>query len=254
MFYEFKHFGSGRYFLKEYGENFCFPPHMHLCFEFITILEGQMRVMVDGKEVIVSKGEGLFLFPNQLHSLSSKKSRHMLCIFSPDLVRAFAAKTENKLPTENRFIPDPYLTQYLERMDTEADVIAKKGFLYSLCANFDANAQYYSRQSGKNGLLSSIFSFVEEHFAEDCTLESLSAKLGYDYAYLSRYFKQSTTISFTEYLNRYRLNKACYLLDNTDQSVLQCALDVGYNSLRTFNRNFKKEFSMTPAKYRKERS
>ena len=250
MFYEFKHIGSSDYFVKEYGEDFSFPPHMHLCFELVTVFDGEMKVTVDGKEYTLHVGEALLIFPNQLHSLESEHSRHMLCIFSPELVRSYASKTEKSLPDNNLFAPDDYLLRALDKMDADAKNVAKKGLLYSLCAAFDDAASYVPRKAGQNNLLSKIFAFVESNYAVDCSLEELSAVIGYDYAYLSRYFKRSTGIAYVSYLNVYRLNKACYLLDNTDHSILQCALDVGYNSLRTFNRNFKAQFGVSPAEYR----
>ena len=128
----------------------------------------------------------------------------------------------------------------------------KKGLLYSFCSAFDENAAYQPRKLGQNGLLSKIFAFVDQNFMSECTLEELSAQLGYDYAYLSRSFKKAAGISYVSYLNIYRLNTACYLLDNTDKSILQCALEVGYSSLRTFNRNFKNHFTISPAEYRKK--
>ena len=192
------------------------------------------------------------IFPNQLHSLSSDKSRHLLCIFSPDLVRAYSSKTEKVVPESNFFSPDAYLIDTLDKMPEDANLIAKKGLLYSVCAAFDGAVSYEPRRSGQKGLLSQIFAFVEQNFVSECTPEELSAQLGYDYAYLSRSFKKSTGISYVSYLNIYRLNKACYLLDNTDKSILQCALEVGYASLRTFNRNFKNHFGFSPAEYRKK--
>ncbi len=252
MFYEFEHIGSSDYFVKEYGEDFSFPPHMHLCFELIVILDGEMNVTVDGNEKLLGKGESLLIFPNQLHSLASEKSRHLLCIFSPDLVRAYSSKTENVLPESNFFIPNANLIDSLDKMPDDANLIAKKGLLYSLCAAFDDQAEYQPRKSGQKGLLSKIFAFVEQNFTGECTLEELSVQLGYDYAYLSRSFKKSTGISYVAYLNIYRLNKVCYLLDNTDLSILRCALDSGYSSLRTFNRNFKNHFGISPAEYRKK--
>ena len=252
MFYEFKHIGSSDYFVKEYGEDFSFPPHMHLCFELIVVLGGEMTVTVDGNEKLLGEGEALLIFPNQLHALSSKKSRHMLCIFSPDLVSAYSSKTEKVIPDDNFFVLDKYLLSAVDRMSEDASLIAKKGILYSICSAFDESAVYIPRRSGQKGLLSGIFAFVEQNFASECTLEELSAQLGYDYAYLSRCFKKSTGISYVSYLNIYRLNKACYLLDNTDRSILQCALDSGYSSLRTFNRNFKNHFGISPAEYRKK--
>ncbi|MBQ8407384.1 MAG: helix-turn-helix transcriptional regulator [Clostridia bacterium] len=252
MFYEFKHIGSSDYFVKEYGEDFSFPPHMHLCFELVVVLDGEMKVTVDGNDNFLHKGEALLIFPNQLHSLESEKSRHLLCIFSPDLVRAYASKTEKSLPESNFFVPDTYLVETLDKTSEDAKTISKKGVLYSLCAAFDNNAAYVPKKTGQKGLLSKIFAFVEQNFAGECTLEELSSQIGYDYAYLSRSFKKTAGISYVAYLNIYRLNKACYLLDNTDKSILQCALDSGYSSLRTFNRNFKKQFDISPAEYRKK--
>lgn len=252
MFYEFKHIGSSDYFVKEYGEDFSFPPHMHLCFELITVLDGEMNVTVDGRESVLHKGDALLIFPNQLHSLESKKSRHMLCIFSPDLVRAYSSKTERVIPESNFFVPDGYLIEALDKISEDANLIAKKGLLYSICAAFDEKTVYIPRKSGQKGLLSGIFAFVEQNFTGECSLEEMAAQIGYDYAYLSRSFKKTTGISYVSYLNIYRLNKACYLLDNTDKSILQCALDSGYSSLRTFNRNFKNHFGISPAEYRKK--
>ena len=156
------------------------------------------------------------------------------------------------VPESNFFFPDAYLIDTLDKRPEDANLIAKKGLLYSLCSAFDEKAVYQPRKAGQKGLLSRIFAFVEQNSAGECTLEELAAQLGYDYAYLSRSFKKAAGISYVSYLNIFRLNKACYLLDNTDKSILQCALEVGYSSLRTFNRNFKNHFGISPAEYRKK--
>ena len=82
-------------------------------------------------------------------------------------------------------------------------------------------------------------------------MKRLSQETGYSYAYLSRYFKGIVGIAYNDYVNKYRINHACYLLLNSDCSVLQCALDSGYESLRSFNRNFIEYMSVTPNVYRK---
>ena len=92
MFYQFQHFGISEYFCKEYGKNFSFPAHLHQSFEFITVLSGEMDITVDDKTYKLSSGESLLIFPHQLHSLSSTNSKHMLCIFSPDIVIAYYSK------------------------------------------------------------------------------------------------------------------------------------------------------------------
>ena len=51
-------------------------------------------------------------------------------------------------------------------------------------------------------------------------------------------------------MTSYRLGKVCYLLENSDQTVLSIANDCGFGSLRSLNRNFKAKLGMTPEEYR----
>ena len=57
-------------------------------------------------------------------------------------------------------------------------------------------------------------------------------------------------MSFTEYLNHYRITQATQLLKNTEEKVTNIAFQVGYENLRTFNRNFQKIVGMRPNIYR----
>ncbi len=251
MFYEFKHLGSPDYLKVEMGNDFSFPVHLHQCYEVIVILEGEMEIMVESSKHILKQGEGLLIFPNQLHSLKSTHSKHVLCIFSPRLVQAYSTNVKGKKPANNKFKPDEYLVREISRLSFDSTTTAKKGILYSLCANFDESAEYVKRGSGDEKLLLKIFSFVESEFDSECTLSALAREIGYDYSYLSRFFKKAVGITFNAYVNYYRLSHACYLMENSDVPILQCAMESGYASLRSFNRNFKQYFGMTPIEYRK---
>lgn len=253
MFYQFNHLGSPEYLKIEQGQNFSFPLHLHQCFEIIALLSGEMNISVDGKNYLLNKGESLLVFPNQIHELGSVNSQHILCIFSPSLVRAYSNMVSGKIPVNNHFLPDVHLIDSLTGL-SDASFIEKKGILYSLCGQFDKKAQYRSKESDKNSLLHIIFSFVEEHYNEDCSLERLSACIGYDYSYISRIFKKTTGISFNAYVSHYRLSHACYMMESTDLPIIQCAYESGFASLRSFNRNFKQQFHMTPLQYRNRKN
>ena len=251
MFYEYTHLGSPDYLKIERGENFNFPPHLHQCFEIIIVTSGSMKITVDNKENILKKGEALMIFPNQIHALDSEKSEHILCIFSPKLVQAYATKVTDRTPGSGIFCPDEYLIRALDMLDTSASSVEKKGILYSLCAQFDKNAKYSAKSSDKENLIHKIFSYVENNFSEECSLLNLSEEIGYDYSYLSRYFKKAIGISFNSYVTHYRLSNACYLMENTHLSIAQCAFESGFYSLRSFNRCFKEYLNTTPTQYRK---
>lgn len=252
MFYEFNHFGISGYFHKEYGENFSYPMHLHHSFEFITVTSGEMDVTVDNTTYHLGKKRSVLIFPNQLHSLASTESRHMLCIFSPELVKAYSSKTAGNRPVKSLFEPDEYILSSLDNICENSSDIEKKGILYSLCAVFDKTAEYASFDTDRENLLYKIFDFVEHNYSGECSLYSLAGKTGYSYSYISRYFKRVAGISFNDYVNRYRISKACYMLTNSDCTVLKCAMDSGFGSLRSFNRNFMEYVSVSPARYREK--
>lgn len=250
MLYQFEHFGISEHFCKEYGTNLNFPSHLHQSFELVTVLSGEMQVTVDSEVYTIRKNEGILIFPHQLHSMKSTECEHMLCIFSPEIVKEYYRKTVGKVPVCAKFHISDYSADSLHRLQDESSKIKKKGVMYTLCAEFDDTAEYVTKKSDSENLLYRIFEFVEKNYNKDCSLESLSADTGFSYHYLSRYFRNSVSITFNTYVNLYRISKACYMLNNTDCTVIQCALECGYTSLRSFNRNFKLCTNLTPIEYR----
>ena len=252
MFYELEHSLRTDLIKTEMGIDFSYPLHLHDSFEYITVLSGEMEVTVDKNKYTLCAGDSLLIFPNQLHDLVTRdKSSHFLCIFSPKLVQEFSKMTASKIPESNAFLVDSFYINRLLALDNEsmADKVAMKGLLYSICGEFNKGATYVEQKSKRDDLLSRIFKYVGDNFRTDCTLRSLSAELSYNYVYLSKFFKQCTNITFIEYVNRHRVEEACYLLKNSDQTVLQIAYDCGFDSLRSFNRNFKAVTSLTPSEY-----
>lgn len=254
MFYQSQHSLDADILKTEQESDFSFPIHLHNSFELITLTEGEMEVTVDRRTYLLRAGDACLIFPNQTHALRTlSHSRHFLCIFSQKYVQAYTKSVLQKIPTDNLFRPDPHDVDKLISGVAEDGLFAAKGVLYSLCATFHKGRDYTERKSDETDLLYKIFHFVEEGFHRKCTLQSLADGTAYHYVYLSKYFKQCTGISFTEYVNRYRINEACYLLKNAEQSILQTALDCGFESLRSFNRNFRDVIGMTPSEYRKKR-
>lgn len=251
MFYENQHFGISEYFCKERGRNFSFPIHIHRSFELITLTEGEMTVDIDSEKYLLHKGESVLVFPEQLHSLSSEKSEHFLVIFSPDIVSAYYSGHSGEYPQSNRLtLPDHLLSQIID-LKKDSPSVKLKSVFYSVCAELDENTTYVKRQTAEKDLLKQIFDFVENNFEKDCTLEDLSAAVGYNSSYLSRYFSKSTNMTFLSLVNRYRINRACYILKNNSKSMIECAYECGYKSLRSFNRNFRSYIGMSPKDYRK---
>lgn len=254
MFYEHHNALKEDYFKIERGRNFSFPSHLHGHFEFITVTEGSMTVGVGSRSYTVTPGVGVLVFPNQVHFLRTEgESSHFLCIFSPKLVQAYSGVFTTKIPEHNAFMTRSDTLERLISFTGNESVLDVKGTLYSLCGEFDRSASYIEQDFKATGLIGQIFKFVEKNFSGECTLATVSESLSYNYVYLSKYFKRATGIAFTDYVCRFRVSEACYMLQNTDSGILKIAYECGFDSLRTFNRCFKSVTSMTPSEYREKR-
>jgi AraC-like DNA-binding protein len=89
--------------------------------------------------------------------------------------------------------------------------------------------------------------------AHPWTLSALARETGVSRTVLSQRFRHFLGEPPMAYLTRWRLGLGARALTSTDASVAQIAFDVGYESEAAFNRAFKREFGLPPARYRKEK-
>lgn len=95
-----------------------------------------------------------------------------------------------------------------------------------------------------------VLAYIDEHYMENLTLETVAAYSGFSKYYFSRLFKQYTNCTFYEYLCFRRIKVAEELLSHPELSVTEVALLSGFSSISTFNRTFKQRKSCTPSEYR----
>ena len=94
-------------------------------------------------------------------------------------------------------------------------------------------------------------SYIAAHYTEELTLPRMAHDLGISQSALSRIFSGTFHMNFNRYLNEARLDYACNLLLHSDSSILDIAIQAGFESQRTFNRVFQERFRMSPREYRK---
>ncbi|GAB2556995.1 AraC family transcriptional regulator [Gracilibacillus alcaliphilus] len=107
------------------------------------------------------------------------------------------------------------------------------------------------KDDSKNRKISDkIIQIIHENYDKDLSLDIVAAELHYNPNYLSSIFQKETGYPFSEYLLRYRLNKAKEWLVTTDLSVKEIAERLQYNNSQNFIRSFRKMEETTPGKYR----
>ena len=128
----------------------------------------------------------------------------------------------------------------------------KKAHCYKILGIFDKDAEYTDKVSGEYDLLSTILSFISSNYSSGCTLETVAKHVGYDYSYISKFFKRMTGANFNAYVNGLRISEACRLLENDNSSIQEIAEAAGFKCTRTFNREFLQIVGKSPREYLKE--
>lgn len=257
------------------------PLHWHEEIELIVIKKGQGYVSVDFQANIVAAGDIVFILPGQLHSISQKADCTMEyenIIFKSEILIA----GEQDLCTSQFILPlihakhsaltfiTPACFNYpdfagcIARIDNLCSArpkgyhLAVKGCLFHfffLLISAQNNRDSASKKKTKSlEKLKTILKYVEEHYSDTITVEDMASITFYSKSHFMKFFKSCIGMGFTEYLNDYRLTIAARMLITTGASILEIAVQTGFDNLSYFNRLFKRKYSQTPRQYRQAAS
>lgn len=101
--------------------------------------------------------------------------------------------------------------------------------------------------------MDTIVSYIDKNLDKEITRENLAELVYLTPDYISKLFRRKTGMSFGEYIQRRKIQEAQNLLENTDMSIGDVALCVGFSSFSYFSKTFKKITGMTPGDFRKKR-
>ncbi|EMH4163181.1 MDR efflux pump AcrAB transcriptional activator RobA [Pluralibacter gergoviae] len=101
------------------------------------------------------------------------------------------------------------------------------------------------------GIIRDLLSWIEDHLDQPLSLDNVAAKAGYSKWHLQRMFKDVTGHAIGAYIRARRLSKSAVALRLTARPILDIALQYRFDSQQTFTRAFKKQFTATPALYRR---
>lgn len=121
-------------------------------------------------------------------------------------------------------------------------------FLFRRRILVDASTYYNTKAVQK---LIPVLEYVNENYSKDITLDEISTRFGFNPSYFSRMFKKALGSGYSDYLAFVRICKAEKLLRDTDMSIIDVSLEVGFSSVSYFNKVFKKHKNCTPTLYKK---
>lgn len=122
--------------------------------------------------------------------------------------------------------------------------------LRSIC--FDICKQVHQNKSAQHGrLIERIQQYIQENYMDSgLGLSRISSEFRISEGYVSSIFKEQSSVNFADYVENIRINKACELLKENEHTISDISEFVGYNSVQSFRRAFKRVKGISPKEYR----
>lgn len=252
-------------------------PHVHNCLEIGYCFEGTGIFTVEDKILPYRSGDAVVINNKELHQAVSSLGNVSTWSFSHlDPVSLLAGHiTSEELPVKIEllcglsFINIIKHEEHLDICTTIKDIIlemrnGEKGFksivrslvfiMLTRLKRIINNSPAGTNKSLKRENLSRIspaIRYIINNFLTTLSISKLASVCYLSEAHFRKLFREATGMSPLQYITKFRMHAASIMLKNTNKQIIRIALDCGYPTLSSFNRNFKEAFAVSPRQYRK---
>ena len=277
-------------YLSDYP-NGVVPAHWHKELECIVTLSGSISYHVNNNTYILHAGDGIIVNTNRIHLGSpapdecgkyqdtiifdeNNDAHYAVLLLHPDTLR-FNHKMEEKYINPLLFDSNSDVFFLQHDVPWQQDVISiileifyaviDKSPCFELLAQsrfFQLWSLLYQNTIAKNGYelaetdpmnpLKTMISYIQKNYQGKVTLNDVAEAGMMCQSKCCRLFRDALKQSPIEYLQHYRISKGLYLLDHTDMSITEIALECGFHGASYFTETFRKLNGITPKEYRKQ--
>lgn len=262
------------YHIQNGGQSFQIPVHWHDELEIIYVKSGFLTVNISGENYIGKPGDAFVVSPGNLHFMGSQTGTVDYFTFLFPL-KYIAFRTDDML--DDKLI-EPLNSGHLmispEIKDTVKEQCEQLAGVYA--AEIDESESKITGQikkkiillqfihelwkkgfivendtTGRNTVEKEMVSYIQQNYTGKILLREFGEQFHLSEKYISRYFKDHFHITLSQYVTYLRLEHAKQMLQETDISVTEVAMQSGYQNISYFIRSFKKTYGVSPLKYRK---
>ena len=246
------------------------PMHWHREAELIHIREGALHLYIDEREILARAGDLMLIGEGVLHGGEPEDCVYDCIVFDTALLLSVEAckRGLKSLLSHSLFLPradieaDPTFAGAVQALFRRCEEGVAGGELNVMAAlfalfgrmvekNYDARMQTVSdRFVQKAAQLKPALEYIETHYGQSITLETLARQTGMSPKYFCRFFRTVVHRSPIDYVNYYRIECASHFLTSTDMTVAEIAQHCGFNDSSFFIKQFRKYKGTTPGKLR----
>ena len=219
-------------------------------YQWIHCVNGSGKLVLEGKEYIISSGMGFFLakdYPHEYFPLDTPWETHWISFEGygvPELLKSIGL---DKYGVYNlwdlKHIDELLLDIYYSAIkEDESSVDRNSVKLYNFLIELKNSIRNTEKLKNKvyYDKVEKVIAFMEENYKEYLTIDRLSSEVNVSSQYLCRIFKKVLNMRPFEYLNKYRIQKAQeILIMNQEVMVKDVCKEVGYEDVSYFCLMFK---------------
>lgn len=229
-------------------------PHWHYDCELIYVETGTVHIAVNEETYTLFAGQSAFIGSGELHYIRSEQGCILIMfLFDSNLIKEIPEQLKSPLLKCSYPLAEQYRTIRQELRERAPYYNLKiNSLLSSLLVEIFRKEEKCKRASSKE--LSALkfkelLAAIEENYAS-FTFRDATDFTGFCPSYFSRSFHRITGMTFPQYLNHIRVEKAIELLANDDSiTVTETAIRCGFGTIRNFNRTFKSITGYTPSAF-----
>ena len=257
MFVQTDNFGYGASLRARFHDKaYNYPVHIHQFAEAVVVLEGEIEILLGGSSERAVAGDIALISPFMPHGFITENNASIwIAVFPAALLDDLSARISEC--ERAVFTASPELFAYVRsRLVATGNVAMGEENASGLRAPLYATADEYVRSVPKKqsrseeGMLASLFLYLEEHHREPLSLSSVSSALGYSTSYISHALGAIPGINFSSLLSGIRVDHAKQLIKQGTMPINVIALECGFSCERSFHRAFSRLAGMTPSEYR----
>ena len=265
--YDLDYQGSGRDFKLQYiSHSRCendWPslPHSHSGAELFYVVGGKGFFRVESQQFPIHPGDLVVINPRVLHTELSFVDHPLEYIVmgidgvqfqqSDGQERRFFHLSDPELRDDCRFYMETILRESINRNEDYLEVCAGLTQVFLVLLRRISHRRLSVGLSKSTSECARVKQYMDEHFAEDITLDTLASLSHMNKHYLVHAFNKEVGCSPISYLLARRIAESKHLLENSNDSVSQVGLRLGFSSPSYFSQRFKKAVGITPLEYRR---
>ncbi|MBO4242016.1 MAG: AraC family transcriptional regulator [Clostridiales bacterium] len=249
-------------------------PHYHKDIEINTVTYGQMAYSVNGKTIILNKGDTIIVNSNQIHysmSISEEKAKYVICVIDPAILMSTVAVEMKYIRPiiDNPDIAYLRFRDYNENAEKMYDLVTAlpdmRNDPFSVTLQFFKIWKLMLRYSETLGILESdegtdqhmipfktMMHYISENYQGTVTLDEIAGSANISKSLCNIIFHKYVGESPVNYLMHFRLRKVAEYLRSSSFNMTDIAELVGFKGVSYMSESFKKYYGMTPRDYKKD--